>query len=94
MEDKSGSKVSKALSRELLLIAFSFCVCRLAMVSRVQKFLLGARKRKKAASSNYIISMDATNLSRSAENCVGKLRYVHRCRIGCTPGCQVRHIGV
>ena len=37
-------------------------------------FLLGARKRKKSKSSNYLISVDATDLSRKGENFIGKLR--------------------
>ena len=37
-------------------------------------FLLGARKRKKSKSSNYLISVDATDLSRKGDNFIGKLR--------------------
>ncbi|XP_054641733.1 tubby-related protein 1-like isoform X4 [Dunckerocampus dactyliophorus] len=37
-------------------------------------FLLAGRKRKKSATSNYLISIDATDLSRGGENFVGKLR--------------------
>ncbi|XP_045480442.1 protein king tubby [Harmonia axyridis] len=37
-------------------------------------FLLAARKRKKSATSNYLISTDPTDLSRNAESYVGKLR--------------------
>ncbi|KAG7226789.1 hypothetical protein INR49_014138 [Caranx melampygus] len=37
-------------------------------------FLLAGRKRKKCATSNYLISIDATDLSRGGENFVGKLR--------------------
>ncbi|XP_068598790.1 tubby-related protein 1 [Brachionichthys hirsutus] len=37
-------------------------------------FLLAGRKRKKSATSNYLISTDATDLSRGRENFVGKLR--------------------
>ncbi|KAG8198289.1 hypothetical protein JTE90_021543 [Oedothorax gibbosus] len=37
-------------------------------------FLLAARKRKKSATSNYLISIDATDLSRGGESFVGKLR--------------------
>ncbi|KAK9872111.1 hypothetical protein WA026_016155 [Henosepilachna vigintioctopunctata] len=37
-------------------------------------FLLAARKRKKSATSNYLISTDPTDLSRNAESFVGKLR--------------------
>lgn len=35
-------------------------------------FLLAARKRKKSATSNYLISTDPTDLSRSAESYVGE----------------------
>ncbi|KAF3856655.1 hypothetical protein F7725_017378, partial [Dissostichus mawsoni] len=38
-------------------------------------FLLAGRKRKKCATSNYLISIDSTDLSRGGENFVGKLRY-------------------
>ncbi|KAK0148284.1 Tubby-related protein 1 [Merluccius polli] len=37
-------------------------------------FLLAGRKRKKCGTSNYLISIDATDLSRGGENFVGKLR--------------------
>lgn len=37
-------------------------------------FLLAGRKRKKSATSNYLISTDPTDLSRTAESFVGKLR--------------------
>ncbi|KAJ4927197.1 hypothetical protein JOQ06_014932 [Pogonophryne albipinna] len=37
-------------------------------------FLLAGRKRKKCATSNYLISIDSTDLSRGGENFVGKLR--------------------
>ncbi|TNN76425.1 Tubby-related protein 1 [Liparis tanakae] len=37
-------------------------------------FLLAGRKRKKYGTSNYLISIDATDLSRGGENFVGKLR--------------------
>ncbi|XP_033481894.2 tubby-related protein 3-like isoform X2 [Epinephelus lanceolatus] len=37
-------------------------------------FLLAGRKRKKCTTSNYLISIDATDLSRGGENFVGKLR--------------------
>ncbi|KAF7701857.1 hypothetical protein HF521_001140 [Silurus meridionalis] len=37
-------------------------------------FLLAGRKRKKSKTSNYLISVDATDLSREAESFVGKLR--------------------
>ncbi|GFT06306.1 tubby protein homolog [Trichonephila clavipes] len=37
-------------------------------------FLLAARKRKKSATSNYLISVDATDLSRGGDSFIGKLR--------------------
>ncbi|CDW51782.1 mgc84061 protein [Trichuris trichiura] len=37
-------------------------------------FLLAARKRKKSATSNYLISIDPTDLSRNCSSFVGKLR--------------------
>uniref|UniRef100_A0A8C9R2E0 TUB like protein 1b n=1 Tax=Scleropages formosus TaxID=113540 RepID=A0A8C9R2E0_SCLFO len=37
-------------------------------------FLLAGRKRKKSTTSNYLISIDPTDLSRGGENYVGKLR--------------------
>ncbi|KAJ8370380.1 hypothetical protein SKAU_G00104080 [Synaphobranchus kaupii] len=37
-------------------------------------FLLAGRKRKKSTTSNYLISIDATDLSRGGNNYVGKLR--------------------
>lgn len=37
-------------------------------------FLLAARKRKKSRSSNYLVSIDAKDLTREGKNFVGKLR--------------------
>ncbi|NXG69431.1 TULP3 protein, partial [Baryphthengus martii] len=37
-------------------------------------FLLAARKRKKSKTSNYLISVDPTDLSREGESFIGKLR--------------------
>lgn len=42
-------------------------------------FLLAARKRKRSKTSNYLISIDATDLNRDGENFVGKLRYLKLC---------------
>ncbi|XP_048109850.1 tubby-related protein 1-like isoform X2 [Alosa alosa] len=42
--------------------------------SEKKDFLLAGRKRKKSTTSNYLISVDATDLSRGGENFVGKLR--------------------
>lgn len=37
-------------------------------------FLLAARKRKRSRSSNYLLSIDPTDLSRGGENFIGKVR--------------------
>ena len=39
-----------------------------------QMFLLAGRKRKKSTTSNYLMSTDATDLSRGGESFIGKLR--------------------
>uniref|UniRef100_A0A8C2GZB2 Zmp:0000000711 n=1 Tax=Cyprinus carpio TaxID=7962 RepID=A0A8C2GZB2_CYPCA len=41
-------------------------------------FLLAGRKRKKSKTSNYLISVDATDLSREGESFIGKLRCLSR----------------
>jgi len=48
----------------------SSSICQLYL----QIFLLAGRKRKKSATSNYLISTDPTDLSRGGESYVGKLR--------------------
>ena len=40
-----------------------------------QTFLLAARKRKKSRSSNYLLSIDPTDLSRVGESYIAKLRW-------------------
>lgn len=40
----------------------------------LQTFLLAGRKRKKSTTSNYLISINPTDLSRGGDNFVGKLR--------------------
>lgn len=47
------------------------CVC---FIVSFQVFLLAGRKRKKSKTSNYLISVDATDLSREGESFIGKLR--------------------
>jgi tubby-related protein 1 len=37
-------------------------------------FLLAGRKRKKSTTSNYLISTDATDLSRGGDSYIGKVR--------------------
>ena len=41
-----------------------------------QVFLLAARKRKRSKTSNYLITVDATDLKRDGDNFIGKLRFV------------------
>ncbi|KAG5345294.1 TULP1 protein, partial [Acromyrmex charruanus] len=61
--------------KKVCLYSFNFTV-RLLQVCRLhlQIFLLAGRKRKKSATSNYLISTDPTDLSRGGESYVGKLR--------------------
>lgn len=40
----------------------------------IQVFLLAGRKRKKSTTSNYLISTDATDLSRGGDAYIGKVR--------------------
>uniref|UniRef100_A0A096MG05 TUB like protein 3 n=1 Tax=Poecilia formosa TaxID=48698 RepID=A0A096MG05_POEFO len=40
-------------------------------------FLLAGRKRKKSKTSNYLISVDATDLTRDGESFIGKLRNIN-----------------
>ncbi|XP_030617062.1 tubby-related protein 2-like isoform X2 [Delphinapterus leucas] len=42
--------------------------------SHPQHFLLAGRKRKRSKTSNYLVSLDPTDLSRDGENFVGKVR--------------------
>lgn len=44
--------------------------------SHLQHFLLAGRKRKRSKTSNYLISLDPTDLSRDGDNFVGKVRWV------------------
>lgn len=45
------------------------------LFSHPQHFLLAGRKRKRSKTSNYLISMDPTDLSRDGDNFVGKVRW-------------------
>uniref|UniRef100_A0A8C4VGA1 TUB like protein 1 n=1 Tax=Gopherus evgoodei TaxID=1825980 RepID=A0A8C4VGA1_9SAUR len=53
-------------------------------------FLLAGRKRKKSKTSNYLISIDPTDLSRGGENFIGKLRYEKSCGTGCDPHSSIQ----
>lgn len=44
------------------------------LFSHPQHFLLAGRKRKMSTTSNYVISLDPTDLSRDGNNFVGKVR--------------------
>lgn len=39
------------------------------------KFLLSAKRIRRTACTEYVISMDANNISRSTNTYIGKLRY-------------------
>ena len=50
------------------------CCANVAKCVFRQVFLLAGRKRKKSKTSNYLISVDATDLTREGESFMGKLR--------------------
>lgn len=50
------------------------CTAQIHFRLSFQVFLLAGRKRKKSKTSNYLISVDATDLSREGESFIGKLR--------------------
>jgi len=58
----------------MFVFVFNFTVRFLQDSMHLQIFLLAGRKRKKSATSNYLISTDPTDLSRGGESYVGKLR--------------------
>ncbi|VDK37513.1 unnamed protein product [Gongylonema pulchrum] len=51
-----------------------FLLFRFYKFQKFQIFLLAARKRKKSATANYLISIDPTDLSRDGNSFVGKVR--------------------
>ncbi|XP_060030085.1 tubby-related protein 2 isoform X2 [Erinaceus europaeus] len=53
---------------------FPFYYLYLEAAEGRKHFLLAGRKRKKSKTSNYLISLDPTDLSRDGENFVGKVR--------------------
>ncbi|KPP78914.1 tubby protein-like [Scleropages formosus] len=69
LEKEDGKKVLILL---LFLIGEPLSIKLHRPVSKV--FLLAGRKRKKSKTSNYLISIDPTNLSRDGESFIGKLR--------------------
>lgn len=56
--------------------SFSIGAADKVVICLLQVFLLAGRKRKKSTTSNYLISVDPTDLSREGESFVGKLRRV------------------
>eukprot|EP00071_Canis_lupus_P046224 XP_022279781.1 tubby-related protein 2 isoform X5 [Canis lupus familiaris] len=53
---------------------FPFYYLYLEAADGLKHFLLAGRKRKKSKTSNYLISLDPTDLSRDGNNFVGKVR--------------------
>ncbi|XP_019513699.1 PREDICTED: tubby-related protein 2, partial [Hipposideros armiger] len=53
---------------------FPFYYLYLEAAEGQKHFLLAARKRKRSKTSNYLISLDPTDLSRNGDNIVGKVR--------------------
>ncbi|XP_043086675.1 tubby-related protein 3 isoform X1 [Puntigrus tetrazona] len=70
LEREDGKKVRSDPSQSLL----TALPLSRSSVSLPQVFLLAGRKRKKSKTSNYLISVDATDLSREGESFIGKLR--------------------
>ena len=58
----------------IAMLLYSFKIPVLIKVLYFQTFLLAGRKRKKSKTSNYLISVDPTDLSREGESFIGKLR--------------------
>jgi len=54
----------------------SLAAVTLALSGWLKAFLLAARKRNKSKTSNYLISVDPTDLSREGASFVGKVRYL------------------
>lgn len=50
--------------------------CFAALLAENGKFLLSAKRSSGASRTEYIISMDADNISRSSSTYIGKLRWV------------------
>ena len=57
---------------------FSFA----ALLVENGKFLLSAKRTRRTTSTEYIISMNADNISRSSSNYIGKLRYENLTELG------------
>lgn len=46
-----------------------------AVLAETGKFLLSAKRNRRTTCTEYIISMDVDNISRSSNTYIGKLRY-------------------
>lgn len=77
MEREDGKRVSGSflIQRALASIPADLTLMKWFIFPPFQVFLLAGRKRKKSKTSNYLISVDATDLSREGESFIGKLRY-------------------
>lgn len=60
--------------RPLTLVGYQKSIL-MGCFSYPQHFLLAGRKRKRSKTSNYLISLDPTDLSRDGDNFVGKVRW-------------------
>lgn len=81
MEKEDGKRVRQG--EKNLVKHFSFALgmseyadILLCNILNAQVFLMAGRKRKKCKTSNYLISIDPTDLSRDTESFIGKLRSV------------------
>lgn len=60
----------------------SRCLRRSVLIIISGALRVKGRKRKKSKTSNYLISVDPTDLSRGGDSYIGKLRYQHSPRKG------------
>ncbi len=78
MEKEDGKRVGTCAKFQANYCRSSLSLCALTSVFHyaiTKVFLMAGRKRKKCKTSNYLISTDATNLSRDTNCYIGKLRY-------------------
>lgn len=65
-----------ACSIFILILSLSFFLIIAALLVENGKFLLSAKRTRRTTYTEYVISMDADNISRSSSTYIGKLRLV------------------
>lgn len=74
MEKEDGKRVRR--EKPFWFVCVECIAFLLSNILDGQVFLMAGRKRKKCKTSNYLISIDPTDLSRDTESFIGKLRSV------------------